>query len=115
MSDLKTITTQISEALSSSIDPLNTAQVTFKINKLTLMLAASCHAVAWAERIYSRRMQQLTEDKTWANLSATDKKAIFAGYCRDEAYYLTLTERQNKAIIHALEALKAMMWNSEAG
>jgi len=111
MTQLKTITTQIGEALSSSIDPLNPAQITFKINKLTLMLAASCHAVAWAERLYSRRIQQLTESKAWANVSATDKKALFAGYCRDEAYYVTLTERQNKALIHALEALKAMMWN----
>ena len=109
MTDLKTITTQIAEALNSTINPDNPAQVRYKINRLTLMLAASCQAVAWSQQLYHNKMAVLAHQNLNTGASATEKKLLLAGSVRHEAYYLTLAERQNKALVHALDALRMLL------
>jgi hypothetical protein len=52
---------------------------------------------------------KLTEDNQWARLTATDKKMVFAGRAKDEIYYVTLTERQNKALTHSIDGLRSML------
>ena len=109
LQQLKTITKQTGDALAMQVDAGNTAEVISKINILTSLLGSSCYAMALAEMMYNEKMQQLTEDSTWLALSATDKKLVFAGRARTELFYYTLTGRQNKAIIHTLDGLKAMI------
>jgi len=108
LDELKTITAQTGDALGMPVDPADIADVIGKINLLIMLLGVSCHAVALAERLYNHKMFYLSEKVNSKPLTATDKKLIMVGLARVEAYYVTLTERQNKAIIHSLDALKAI-------
>lgn len=100
---------QIGEALALRIDESNPAEILGKMNELTNLLATSSHAVALAEMIYGEKLMKLTEDAQYLKLSATDKKMIFAGRAKNEIYYVTLTERQNKSITHSIDALRSMI------
>lgn len=106
---LKEISSQIGKAIALSIDKDNPQEVLGKLNELTALLASSSHCVALAESIYSEKLMQLTEAGTWAGLTATDKKMIFAGRAKTEIYYVTLSERQNRALTHSIDALRSMI------
>jgi len=109
LDELKTITAQTGDALGMPIDPTDIADVLGKINLLTMLLGSSCYAVALAERLYNHRMAYECQRVNSKTLTATDKKTIVIGLARVEAYYVTLTERQNKAIIHAIDGLKVIV------
>ena len=100
---------QIGEALALPIDQSNPDEILGKLNSLTGLLPTSSHAVAVAEFIYGEKLMQLTLDNQYSKLSATDKKMIFAGRAKNEIYYVTLTERQNKSITHSIDALRSMI------
>lgn len=100
---------QIGGALALEIDNYNPAEILGKLNELTNLLSTSSHAVALAEMIYGEKLMQLTQDNQYSKLSATDKKMIFAGRAKNEIYYVTLTERQNKSITHSIDALRSMI------
>lgn len=102
--NLKDICSQIGKAIALEVDRSNPDEIMGKLGALTSLLATSSHAVALAEKL-----MQLTEANTWAGLSATDKKMIFAGRAKSEIYYVTLTERQNRALTHGIEALRSMI------
>lgn len=100
---------QIGKAIALSIDQSNPEEILGKLNSLTSLLATSSHAVALSEMMYSQKLQELTEDNKWSKLSATDKKMIFAGRAKDEIYYVTLCERQNKGLTHSIDGLRSMI------
>lgn len=100
---------QIEQSLDLSIDRTNPDEVMGKIDQLVGVLQTSAHAVALAEMLYNRKIAQLVETPAYSKLSATDKKMIFAGRAQKELYYVDLTERQNKAVVHAIEALRSII------
>lgn len=109
LENIKAISTQIGKELALKIDQDNPSEVMGKLNTLTSLLATSSHAVALSEALYSEKLMQLTEANTWAGLSATDKKMVFAGRAKEEIYYTTLCERQNRALTHAIDGLRSML------
>jgi hypothetical protein len=80
-----------------------------KINILSALLSTSSHAVALSQQIYARKMGELTQSVEYINRTATDKKNIFAGLLNHEGYYVDLCDRQNKSIVHAIEALRSIL------
>lgn len=100
---------QIATSLALDIDRENPEEVMGKMNELMNLLPSSAHAVSLAEMIYSEKIMQLTLDKQFTGMTATDKKMIFAGRAKKEGYFVTLTERQNKALVHAIEGLRTII------
>ena len=106
---LKSITDFIGKALAEEFDRNNPDEVTGKIQELSALLGTSSEAYALAEMVYNQKIAELAESTQFAKLSATDKKMVFAGRAKSEIYYLTLTERQNKALCHAIEGLRSII------
>ena len=109
LAQLKDITQVIGKALEEKIDQENPQEVAGKMEELTVLLSNSCHAVALAEMTYADKIGSLVESSAFSSLSATDKKMVFAGRAKNEVYYVTLTERQNRALTHKIEALRSML------
>lgn len=107
--NLKAICQQIGKEIALEIDKDNPQEVMGKLGTLTNLLATSSHAVALSEMLYSEKLMSLTEANTWVGMSATDKKMIFAGRAKNEVYYVTLADRQNKAIVHSIDALRSII------
>lgn len=106
---IETIVDQITKALSEHIDRNIPDDIMYKIQELTSLLASSSEALASAEMQYSQRLMEETEKLADSKLSATDKKNIIAGRLKKEAYTVTLTERLNKALVHAIEAQRSVL------
>lgn len=102
---LKEYTTAIGKSLSLKIDLSNGDEIKGKADELQRQLALSCHCVALSEMLYNEKLASLIEQDKYSGLSATDKKIVFAGQAKEEIYYLTLCERQNKAIEHSIKEL----------
>lgn len=102
---LKKYTKSIGESLGLRIDISNGDEVRGKMDELQRQLAVSCHCVALSEMLYNEKLASLIEQSKYSGLSATDKKIVFAGQAKEEIYYLTLCERQNKAIEHSIKEL----------
>lgn len=107
--NLVAICEQIATSLAMDIDRENPEEVMGKMNELMNLLPSSAHAVSLAEMIYSEKIMQLTLDKQFSGMTATDKKYLFAGRAKKEGYFVTLTERQNKALVHAIEGLRTII------
>jgi len=106
---LKEITTHIGKCLSEQFDKDNPDEVIGKIQEFSALLGLSSESYALAEMVYNEKILELSESSQYAKLNATDKKMIFAGRAKQEIYYLTLTERQNKSLTHSLDALRSII------
>lgn len=106
---LKEYSIQIGKALSQSVDSNNPAEILGKIEELSTLLALSAHAVALSEKVYNERICELVGEYENSHLSATEKKLIFQGRAKEEIYYLTLSERQNKALVHKIDGLRSVL------
>lgn len=105
---LKAITAQIAQALSETVEQ-DPDQITGKMQELSALLGTSTEAVALAEMVYSQKIMELTEQYADKSLSATEKKLIITGKAKEEGYYVTLTERQNRALTHVLDSLRSQL------
>lgn len=99
----------INQVLDLKIDRTNPEEVMGKLNELASILSLSATTVALAESSYNEKIGQLADDYSTAGISATDRKMIFQGKAKDEIYYMTLSERQNKAITHACDSLRSIL------
>jgi hypothetical protein len=102
---LKSYTAEIGKSIALKIDITNGDEIKGKADELQRSLALSCHCVALSEMLYNEKLAALIEQEKYSGLSATDKKIVFAGQAKEEIYYLTLCERQNKAIEHSIKEL----------
>lgn len=106
---IKQMTDQIGKALAEEYDRTNPDEVSGKIQEFSALLALSSEAYALAEMVYSQKLMEIVEQYQTSMLSATDKKYILAGKAKEEARYVTLTERYNKALTHSLDGLRSIL------
>jgi hypothetical protein len=106
---LEELTTLIDEHITSPVNHADGEALGLKIVTLSGLLGRSAEAVALADMVYNECLGALCDQFKDSKLSATDKKMIFAGRLKKEIYYTTLTERQNKALTHAIEGLRAVI------
>ena len=106
---IKQMTDQIGKALAEDYDRTNPDEVSGKIQEFSSLLALSSEAYALAEMVYSQKLMEIVEQYQTSMLSATDKKYILAGKAKEEARYVTLTERYNKALTHSLDGLRSIL------
>jgi hypothetical protein len=107
--NLKVICKQIGDALALEIDKNNPDELCGKLSSLTNLLSTSSHAVALSELLYNEKIMTLALDNQYTGMTATDKKMIFAGRAKNEVYYLTLADRQNRSIVHSIDALRSII------
>lgn len=107
--NVKAITVQIGKALSENIGKDNPDEVMGKMGELNSLLATSSHAVALSDMLYNQKIFELMETAKYGSLNATEKKMIFAGLAKEEIYYMTLCERQNRALVHAIDSWRSIL------
>jgi len=79
-----------------------------KIGRLVALVSASANAVAMAGMIYNDRLGEELENLS-PKMSATDKKLILTGKLSKEMFYKTQVERQNAALVHAIDGYRSML------
>lgn len=109
LDNVKQATNTIGKSLAEQIDKDNPDEVIGKIQELSALLALSSHAVALSEMVYNEKLSELVQNTAYSGLSATDKKMVLAGRAKNEIYYLTLAERQNKALTHRIDGLRSII------
>lgn len=97
----------IGKLISQKIDENNPSELKGKIEELTTLLSLSAHSVALSEKVYNIRVMELFNELEGYN--ATEKKMMIQGRAADEIYYLTLCERQNKALVHKIDGLRSIL------
>ncbi len=102
-------TTTIQKAIELTYDKNNPDEVSGRIMELSVYLGRSAELVALAEMVYNQQLAALAEQYSTTKLNATDKKYIFGGKLSKEIYFVTLTERLNRALTHALDALRSQL------
>lgn len=107
LDQLKECCNQIGKSISQSVDQNNPDEVKGKIEELSTLLSLSAYAVALSEKVYNLKVSELFEELTAYN--ATEKKLIIQGRASEEIYYLTLCERQNKALVHKIDGLRSIL------
>lgn len=102
-------TDNIQKALRQTFDHTNPDEVSGRIKELSVFLSSSAELVALAEQVYNEDLASLADQYATSKISATDKKYIFTGKLSKQIYFVTLTERQNRAITHIIEGLRSQL------
>ena len=106
---VKEITDQIQSTITATINHSDPEQVLFKIAEYSNLLGSSTEAVALSEMAYNEELAKLAEQFANSKITATDKKMIFAGRLKNQIYYMTLSDRQNKALTHSIDGLRSVI------
>lgn len=106
---LEHLTASIASALTNPLNHEDAEQVSFRITEYSSLLGTSAETVALSEMVYNEALGALSESFIDSKVSATDKKMIFAGRLKKEIYLLTLSERQNRALTHAIDGLRSVL------
>lgn len=109
LENLKAICDQIKKALSEEIDKDNPDELMGKLQVLSNLLATASHAVSLAKMVYAQKIMELTEDNQYRNLSATDKKMIFAGKAKNEGYFVDMTAKLSSSMVHTIEGIRSIL------
>jgi ferric-dicitrate binding protein FerR (iron transport regulator) len=109
LDQIKVIATQIGDAMGMPINPANVGQLNLKINRLTLMLAAACHASAAAERLLTYKEYVVRQSKAYQTAPAAQRAWILKKETRLETFYTSLTAKQYAALLKVLAGLTAIL------
>lgn len=83
-------------------------QVSDMISQLSSLLSTSANAVAVSEQIYNEKLGKVLL-RLPEKMSATDKKLILTGELSNEKFLVTTAERQNAALVHAIDSMRSIL------
>jgi len=107
--EIETNLAYIQEQLAVQVGIESPTCILEKLNNLTNILGMSAEVLAWSEKIYNEKLMEVTLMKQYKDLSATDKKMVFAGILSNEILQHTKSERFNKALTHSIDGLRSML------
>jgi len=107
--EIETNLAYIQEQLAVQVGIESPTCILEKLNNLTNILGMSAEVLAWSEKIYNEKLMEVTLMKQYKDLSATDKKMVFAGILSNEILQHTKSERLNKALTHSIDGLRSML------
>ena len=107
--EIETNLAYIQEQLAVQVGIESPTCILEKLNNLTNILGMSAEVLAWSEKIYNEKLMEVTLMKQYKDLSATDKKMVFAGILSKEILQHTKSERLNKALTHSIDGLRSML------
>lgn len=99
----------IQKAMEIEVSIDNPTGIMEKMNALANLIGLSAECFAWSERYYNEKLSELVLAKQYKDLSATDKKMLFAGLACEEIHNHTHAERLNKGLTHAIDGLRSML------
>lgn len=105
---LEAIIETIDSILSVPLDAEDGNAISARIGDLVSLMSSSATAVATAERIYNEGVGEILTEM-YEKKSATEKKLILAGRLSEQQYWLKQAERQNAALVHAVDGLRSML------
>lgn len=91
------------------VDPSNPDEIVGHLNEICAIQANASYCQAEAQRLLADQMAELVMMPIYGGLSATDKKILFAGKCRDLNFLVTYAERLSRSISHKIDALRSML------
>lgn len=109
LDEMQKLTKMIGDAIDQTIDQTNADEVMGKLNELSALQSNASHCMALAEMVYNQKIMELVTQGEFSRLSATDKKYVFAGRAKKEAYFMTLSERLSRSLSHRLDALRSIL------
>lgn len=83
-------------------------EVSDSLSRLSSLLATSANCVAISEQIYNEKLGKVLL-RLPEKMSATDKKLILTGELSNEKFLVTTSERQNAALVHAIDAMRSLL------
>lgn len=109
LSKVKELTECLERAISERIDQSNPDELTGKLGELASLQSTATFALAMSEQLYAEKIAELVEMPAYSKLSATDKKMLFAGLAKHEAYYVTMNERLSKNLSYSIESMRSIL------
>lgn len=106
--NLVAIIETIDSILQIEVNAEDGGAISAKIGQLAALVATSSTAVALAELIYNQKLGKVLL-RLPNGMSATDKKLILTGELSKEKYWVTQAERQNAALVHAIDGYRSML------
>lgn len=91
------------------IDPSNPEEIIGHLNEVCAIQANASYCQAEAERLLAEKMCELVEKVEYRSMTATDKKYLFGGRCKDFNFTVTYAERLSRNISHKIDALRSML------
>lgn len=111
INDLKLWLAEIDTKMSEKIDTSVPDNVLGKLGELSPLLALSAQTVSLSEKVYAQRIGELVLMKEYRNLSATEKKMLFASLAAEEQELFTRASRLNAGLTHSIDAYRsALSW-----
>lgn len=106
--NLEAMTTTIEGVLSVEVNAEDGSALSKKIAELSAIISTSANAVAIAEKLYNQKLCKLLADLP-DKMNSTEKKLILTGKLSNEIYWVKLAERQNAAIVHAIDGYRSVL------
>src|ERR1700741_2490780 len=100
---------QIKAAIVPLEDSGNVEEIKAALNNLIGWLPTSATYVAESEKFYNIKIGELQKSWMKTDMTATEKKMLFQGEAAEEIATMTEAERLNKALVHAMDALRSML------
>ena len=91
------------------VDPSNPEEIIGHLNEVCAIQSNASYCQAEAERLLSQRMMELVEKVEYRSMTATDKKFLFTGKCRDLTFLVTYSERLSRNLSHKIDGLRSML------
>ena len=106
--DLEAIIETIDSCLTIQVDTNDGNAISTKIGECAALIGTSATAVALAEMIYNEKLGEELEEIN-PKLNATSVKMILQGKLSNELFWLKYAERQNSALVHAIDGYRSML------
>ena len=84
-------------------------EVALKLERLATLEGLSAEMIAESNKKYNQKVGQLVLNSAYKNLTATDKKLLFASLASDEIYWMQLSEAYNKELHYQIEAARTLL------
>ena len=84
-------------------------QIVEKLNKLSNILGLSSQCIADSEVLYSKKIEELIQDRQYSKMTATDKKLLFNSLASEEMKVMNYSAQLNKDLHYCVESCRSML------
>jgi hypothetical protein len=104
---MRHILKEIGAFIKEPVNTENPAEVIEKLTKAISLLSTSAWAIAETQKTYTAKVYEEAQKHT--KISPTMAKMLIAGACKDEKYWVDLSEGYNKELHYAIEGLRSAL------
>ena len=108
-SEIKNSLDTIRKVMDEPVSIDNVTGVAEKLEKLSVLLGLSAECIAWARKHYDTRLGFLATSKAYKDMTATDRKYVFASEASQEIFMVNYAESLNKDLHYCCESLRTLV------